>query len=150
MFEILIYLFGSYFDAGACPEPKKLSRKLSAAGFQGKEINDVLTWLSALQQQEQNYPTKLQHTGIRFFAREEEKYISFEARQFLMFAEQQKMISAAEREMIIDRTMVLKQKNISLDKLKLIMLIVLWNRDQELDTLLIEELLSPFTVAQLH
>jgi len=151
MFEILIYLFGSYFDAGACPEPKKLSRKLSAAGFEGEEINEVLTWLSALQQQEHDsYPTTLQDTGIRCFAKEEEQCINFEARQFLLFAEQQKMISAIEREMIIDRTMALKQKNISLDKLKLIMLMVLWSRDQELDTLLIEELLSPFTAAQLH
>jgi Smg protein len=150
MFEILIYLFGSYFDAGACPEPKKLSRKLSAAGFQGEEINEVLAWLSALQQQEDSYPTKLQHAGIRCFAKEEENCISFEARQFLLFSEQQEMISAAEREMIIDRTMALKQKNLSLDKLKLIMLMVLWSRDQELDTLLIEELLSPFTAAQLH
>jgi len=34
--------------------------------------------------------------------------------------------------------------------LKLIMLMVLWNRHQELDPLLIEELLTPLHSSQLH
>jgi uncharacterized protein Smg (DUF494 family) len=59
MFEILIYLFESYFDAGSYPEPDKLSRKLSAAGFEGDEISEALTWLSALQEQDaDNYPDR--------------------------------------------------------------------------------------------
>ena len=74
----------------------------------------------------------------------------YEARQFLLFAEQQHLISAIEREMIIDRSVALKQENLALDKLKLIMLMVLWNRHQDLDPLLIEELLTPLHSAQLH
>ena len=151
MFEILMYLFESYFDAGSYPEPDKLSRKLSAAGFEGEEIDEALTWLSALQQQNpDNYPASLEHAGLRCFADLEQQRISFEARQFLMFSEQQHMISAAEREMIIDRAVALQQENLGLDKLKLIMLMVLWNRHQNLDPLLIEELLSPLHSAQLH
>jgi len=64
MFEILMYLFESYFDAGSYPEPDKLSRKLSAAGFEGDEISEALTWLSALQEQNpDNYPDSLEHAG---------------------------------------------------------------------------------------
>ncbi len=151
MFEILMYLFESYFDAGSYPEPDKLSRKLSAAGFEGEEIDEALTWLSALQQQNpDNYPASLEHAGLRHFAGLELQRIGFEARQFLLFAEQQRMISAVEREMIIDRAVALQQENLGLDKLKLIMLMVLWNRHQNLDPLLIEELLSPLHSAQLH
>jgi Smg protein len=151
MFEILMYLFESYFDAGSYPEPDKLSRKLSAAGFEGDEISEALTWLSALQEQNpDNYPDSLEHTGQRHFAGLEEQYISYEARQFLLFAEQQHLISAVEREMIIDRSVALKHENLALDKLKLIMLMVLWNRHQDLDPLLIEELLTPLHSAQLH
>ena len=69
MFEILMYLFESYFDAGSYPEPDKLSRKLSAAGFEGDEISEALTWLSALQEQNpDSYPDSLEHTGQRHFA----------------------------------------------------------------------------------
>jgi Smg protein len=151
MFEILMYLFESYFDAGSYPEPDKLSRKLSAAGFEDEEISDALTWLSALQQQSpDSYPDSLEHTGPRHFAELELQLISYEARQFLLFAEQQHLISAVEREMIIDRSVALKQENLALDKLKLIMLMVLWNRHQDLDPLLIEELLTPLHSAQLH
>ncbi|HSM99199.1 MAG TPA: DUF494 domain-containing protein [Gallionella sp.] len=151
MFEILMYLFESYFDAGSYPEPDKLSRKLSAAGFEGDEISEALTWLSALQEQNpDNYPDSLEHAGQRHFAGLELQFISDEARQFLLFSEQQHLISAVEREMIIDRSVALKQENLALDKLKLIMLMVLWNRHQDLDPLLIEELLTPLHSAQLH
>jgi Smg protein len=151
MFEILMYLFESYFDAGSYPDPDKLSRKLSAAGFEGEDISEALTWLSALQEQNpENYPDSLEHTGQRHFAELELQLISDEARQFLMFSEQQNLISAVEREMIIDRSVALKQEHLALDKLKLIMLMVLWNRHQDLDPLLIEELLTPLHSAQLH
>lgn len=146
-----MYLFESYFDAGSCPEPDKLSRKLSAAGFEGEEISEALTWLSALQQQNpENYPASLAHAGVRCFAALELQRIGFEARQFLLFAEQQHMISAIEREMIIDRAVALQRENLGLDRLKLIMLMVLWNRHQDLDPLLVEELLSPMSSTQLH
>lgn len=151
MFEILIYLFESYFDAGSYPEPDKLSRKLSAAGFEGEEISEALTWLSALQEQSPaSYPASLEHTGQRHFGGLELQFIGNEARQFLLFAEQQHLISAVEREMTIDRSVALRQENLGLDKLKLIMLMVLWNRNQDLDPLLVEELLTPLHSAQLH
>lgn len=151
MFEILMYLFESYFDAGSYPEPSKLTRKLSAAGFEGDEINEALSWLSALQQQNpDNYPVAIEHVGIRHFAAVELNAMTAEARQFLCFTHQQGMISTVEREMILDRVVALQQKNLSLDKLKLIMLMVLWNRHKDLDALLIEELLTPLHSKQLH
>jgi Smg protein len=145
-----MYLFESYFDAGSYPEPDKLSRKLSAAGFEGDEIDEALTWLYALQQSPDSYPASLEHAGLRHFADLELQRISYEARQFLIFSGQQHMISAVEREMIIDRAVALQQENLGLDKLKLIMLMVLWNRHQDIDPLLVEELLSPLHSAQLH
>lgn len=151
MFEILMYLFESYFDAGSYPEPDKLSRKLTAAGFEGEEIDEALTWLAALQQQNPSlYPSELEHVGLRHFAELENQRISIEARRFLLFAEQQHMISAIEREMVIDRAIALQYNQLGVDKLKLIMLMVLWNRHQDLDPLLIEELLSPLHSTQLH
>jgi Smg protein len=151
MFEILMYLFESYFDAGSYPEPDKLERKLSAAGFEDDDISEALTWLSALRQQNpENYPSMLEHAGQRHFAELELQRTSYEARQFLVFAEQQHLISSIEREMIIDRAVALQHENLALDKLKLIMLMVLWNRHQNLDQLLIEELLTPLHSSQIH
>lgn len=151
MFEILMYLFESYIDAGSYPPPEKLSRKLTAAGFEGDDIDEALSWLSALRlQNSDSNPAILEHSGMRFFAELEFQRISSEARQFLLFAEQQTMISAIEREIIIDRAVALQQKELGLEKLKLIMLIVLWDRHQDLSPLLIEELLVPINSTQLH
>ena len=151
MFELLVYLFENFYNADIRPDEEILARKLSAAGFEGDEISEALTWLSALQEQNpDSYPENLEHAGQRHFAELEFQFISDEARQFLLFAEQQHLISAIEREMIIDRSVALKQENLALDKLKLIMLMVLWNRHQNLDPLLIEELLTPLHSAQLH
>lgn len=151
MFEILMYLFESYFDAGSYPEPDKLTRKLTAAGFEDEDISEALSWLSGLQQHDaSHYPANLSHAGLRHFATIEIESISMEARQFLAFTHQQKMISTVEQEMIIDRAVALQQRNLGLEKLKLIMLMVLWNRHKDLDALLIEELLTPFHSKQLH
>ncbi len=151
MFEILMYLFESYFDMGNYPAPDKLSRKLYAAGFEGEDIDEAITWLSALQlQAPESYPATLEHAGVRCFAAVELERISFEALQFIVFTVQQNMITAVEREIIIDRAVALQQKELGLDKLKLIMLMVLWNRHQDIDPLLIEELLTPLYSSQLH
>lgn len=151
MFEILMYLFESYFDIGNYPEPEKLSRKLHAAGFEGEEIDEALNWLSALQvQTPESYPATLAHDGVRCFAEVELQHISLEALQFLLFTVRQNMVTCVEREIIIDRAIALQQKGLGLDKIKLIMLMVLWNRHQDLDPLLIEELLSPLHSSQLH
>ncbi len=151
MFEILMYLFESYIDAGSYPAPDKLSRKLFAAGFEGDDIDEALTWLSALRLQNAgSYPDSLNQSGMRFYAELEFVRLSNEARQFLLFAEQQAMISAVEREIIIDRALALQQKDLGVEKLKLIMLIVLWDRHQDLSPLLIEELLVPVQSTQLH
>ena len=40
MFEVLVYLYENYWRPDACPEPKQLSRKLSAVGFESEEIQE--------------------------------------------------------------------------------------------------------------
>lgn len=151
MFEILMYLFESYFDAGRYPPAEKLSRKLSAAGFEGEEIDEALSWLAGLEAQtDEHYPDQLQHGGVRHFAAMEQKYIHADGLRFLLFAEQQKLLAPVEREMILDRAVALRQEQLPLDKLKLIMLMVLWNRHQDMDPLLVEELITPYETAQRH
>jgi len=151
MFDILIYLFESYFDADSYPKPEHLSRKLFAAGFEEEEITDVLAWLAVLQAQDNSvYPENLTHTGMRFFSEREAHFIGLEARSFLLFSEQQRLISPVEREMIIDRAVALGQEALPLDQLKLIMLMVLWRRCQALDPLLVEDLLSATPSTPFH
>ena len=46
------------------------------------------------------------------------------------------------RELIIERAMALEGFNITLNRLKVIVLMVLWQQEQPIDTLMVDELLS--------
>jgi Smg protein len=151
MFDILMFLFESYFNAGSYPDSDKLTIKLSAAGFDDDEIHQALTWLSGLEQlSPSNYPASIDTLGFRCFSAFEERLICSEGLHFISFWEQSGLISPIEREMIIDRAVALERENLPLDKIKLIALIVLWNQHEELDPLIVEDLLSPNNSAQLH
>jgi Smg protein len=151
MFDILLFLFESYFDAGSYPEPNRLSAKLTAAGFEEEDINQSLTWLSGLRElTNATYPESINHSGLRCYTDFEAERISEEGLRFVAFWEHNKIITPIEREMIIDRVVALGRNKLSVDKVKLIALMVLWNQHEDLDPMLIEDLLTPTEAAQLH
>jgi Smg protein len=151
MFDILLFLFESYFDIGSYPDHDKLSVKLSAAGFEEEDINQALTWLSGLQHLTRAaYPESINHGGIRLYTDFEEQRVGPEGLRFLSFWEYNKVITPIEREMIIDRVLALGRKSLSLDKLKLIVLMVLWSQHEDLDPMIIEDLLTPVDTSQAH
>ena len=151
MFDILMFLFESYFYAGSYPDSDKLSIKLSAAGFEDEDIHRALDWLSGLKQMSQaDYPAAINHSGPRCHADLEIQRISPEALRFLVFWEHNKMITPVEREMILDRAVALGRESLPLDKVKLIALLVLWNQHEELDPMIVEDLLTPADSGRLH
>ncbi|MFA6120539.1 MAG: DUF494 domain-containing protein [Sideroxydans sp.] len=151
MFDILLFLFESYFDAGSYPEPNRLSAKLTAAGFEEEDINQALTWLSGLRElSNATYPESINHSGLRCYTDFEAERMSEEGLRFIAFWEHNKIITPIEREMIIDRVVALGRDKLAVDKVKLIALMVLWNQHEDLDPMLIEDLLTPTEAAQLH
>lgn len=151
MFDILMFLFESYFYAGSYPDSDKLSLKLSAAGFEDEDIHQALAWLSNLKQLTQtDYPATINSSGMRCYADLEIKRISPEALRFLTFWEHNKLLTPVEREMILDRAVALGRENLPLGKIKLIALMVLWNQHEELDPMIAEDLLTPDDSGRLH
>lgn len=143
MFEIFVYLFENYFYVEACPEPDKLARKLSAVGFEEEEISDALEWLSGLQLSIADEPPKIESSAgsLRFYDEEEALRLSAECRGFLLFLENARALDASTREVIIERAMALPELSLTLARFKVIVLMVLWSRDADFDTLILEELL---------
>ena len=142
MFDIFIYLFEYYFDAGNFPDPENLSVKLSAAGFDEDEITQAVSWLSGLRELSLvDYPATINQTGSRCFADLERQLICIDGLRYISFWEQNNVISPVEREMIIDRALVIGSDNLSLDKVKLITLMVLWNQHEDFDFMMMEDLI---------
>ena len=142
MFDILVYLFETYNQPGACPESAVLARKLSAIGFEQEDISAALEWLAGLEALSDNNRLAAGSRSLRLYCAAELAKLPAECRGFLCFLENAEAIDPVLREMIIERAMVLREAHITLDKLKIIVLMVLWRRHESLDTLLLEELLS--------
>ena len=63
-------------------------------------------------------------------------------RGFLALMESAGALEGVHRELIIERAMALEDFNITLNRLKVIVLMVLWQQEQPIDTLLVDELLN--------
>ncbi|HRD33907.1 MAG TPA: DUF494 domain-containing protein [Rhodocyclaceae bacterium] len=144
MFDIFVYLFENYVHAGACPESDQLARKLSAAGFEDEDISEALEWLNGLRETASaaSVVAAPSEDSIRVYAPEEEARIDTECRGFLLFLENAGVLEAPTRELIIERALALSSFNLNLHRLKVIVLMVLWQQDRALDTLILDELLA--------
>lgn len=151
MFDILMYLFESYFYANQYPDSDKLSVKLSVAGFEDEEIHRALAWFTGLKHlTEADYPAAINKSGPRCYAEMEIRRVGHEGLRFLTFWEECGMITPVEREMILDRAVALGRDGLALEHVKLIALLVLWNRREELDSAIVEDLMAPTDTALLH
>lgn len=142
MIDILVYLFENYLP-DACPEPAVLARKLSAAGFERDEISAALSWLDGLGAGTSPRCVNPVSLGaMRIYDADETERLSADCRGFLVFLEQQGAIDASLRETIVDRALALPDEEVSLDRLKVIVLAVLWRYRHEVDALILGELVA--------
>lgn len=144
MFDILVYLFESYIHTDAFPETDLLTRKLSAAGFEEGEISEALEWLAGLRRVSRDiHPgTAPSADSVRIYTEDEQLHLDAACRGFLSLLESAGVLGVAHRELIIERAMALHDFTITLNRLKVIVLMVLWQQEQEMDMLIVDELLT--------
>ena len=142
MIDILVYLFENYLP-DACPAPEVLARKLSAAGFGSDDISAALSWLDGRAGDEAASCCSPALAGsIRIYDEDEQERLPAACRGFITFLEQHDAIDAPLREAIIERALALPDAEVSLDRLKVIVLAVIWRYRHEVDALILEELLA--------
>ncbi|HJV49989.1 MAG TPA: DUF494 domain-containing protein [Noviherbaspirillum sp.] len=147
MFDVLVYLYETYYRPEACPDSEALVKKLSAVGFEEEEISKALGWLTDLAESTNEYsdrfpPQTSFSSGIRIYARQEFDMLGTDGVGFLQFLESAKVISPIQREIVIERALAINDTQVSLDKLKVIVLLVLWSQGKEPDGLIFDELFS--------
>jgi len=152
MFEVLVYLFENYYQSDLYPDHEALSRKLHAAGFENDDISEALDWLKGLARaEEQELPDSLDlRKSFRGYTADESSKITTESRGFLAFLESAGILSPLLREVILERAMALPDDVVGLDKLKVIVLMVLWTRRGNVDALILDELLPDGEKRQMH
>jgi Smg protein len=144
MFDILVYLFENYYQTDLYPDEDALARKLTAAGFEHDDISDALAWMQGISVAGASaFPDSLaESTAFRGYADVEAAKLGVEGRGFLAFLEGAKVLTPLLREIIIERAMAVSEDSVSIEKLKVIVLMVLWSQQHSIDSLILEELLS--------
>ena len=166
MFEVLVYVYENYWQGDACPESHQLGRKLTAVGFEPEEINDALIWLDGLNIAAQS--TRLFESpneaaarparsagisastssdiqpqsahSLRVYSINEQDHLGAEVLGFVSFLESAGVLPAHMREIVIDRAMASPGTPVTLDDLKIIVLMVYWSFGEEPDALVLDEL----------
>lgn len=161
MFEVLVYVYENYWQGDACPELHQLSRKLTAAGFEAEEIQAALVWLDGLniaaQGTQISLPAKKfpdeafgaadsdgvraqSSNSLRVYSIAEQEHLGGQALGFVSFLESAGVLPSHMREIVIDRAMAAPGNPVSLDDLKIIVLMVYWSFGEEPDALVLDEL----------
>ena len=157
MFEVLVYVYENYWCGDECPEPTQLERKLSAVGFESDEIIEAIDWLNGLNQVAQDthwvpdaldVPAGAEYgslswlqspTSMRVYSVREQGHLGAECLGFIMFLESAGVLPSPLREVVIERAMAVPAP-LSLDDLKIIVLMVYWRFGEEPDALVLDEL----------
>lgn len=133
MFDILMYLFENFIhsEVEIMVDHEELTDELTRAGFHKEEILKALSWLERLADLQDSdkhpYLYKQVQPSVRIYTSDEIERLDTECRGFLMFLEQAKVLDTSTREMVIDRVMELELVPVSIDDLKWVVLMVLFN-----------------------
>ncbi|WP_295954497.1 DUF494 family protein [Rhodoferax sp.] len=151
MFEVLVFVYENYWRGDACPEPQQLGRKLTAVGFEADEIVEALRWLDGLHLASHSPnlaptlpPIKAMDfpvtDSLRVYSVAEQDHLGAECLGFVSFLETAGVLAPVMREIVLDRAMAASGNPVTLDDLKIIILMVYWSFGEEPDALVLDEL----------
>ncbi|MDD1625204.1 MAG: DUF494 domain-containing protein [Methylococcaceae bacterium] len=151
IFDVLMYLFENYMEdeIETLPDSDDIRTELLEAGFESCEVNKAFDWLDSLSLQRAIKPTVT--PAFRIFCAQEIEKLDLECRNLIMFLEQNGILNSANREIVIDRAMALENEEISMEKLKWIVLMVLLSQpDEEIAFSRMEDIVYDLVPTYLH
>jgi len=131
--DVLLYLFQNFMDGDFEIDPNRdfLEDQLVEAGFQQYEIDKAFLWLDDLSNREVNDRASHQDTSFRIYSDEELSHLDLECRGFLLYLENMGVLTPDTRELVIERIMALDSLDFDIDRLKWVVLMVLFNQPED-------------------
>jgi Smg protein len=145
MYDVLVYLFENCQQYELSTEKEQVAKKLSAAGFDDSDISEALSWLAGVARGPSRSFAPLPESGAAFraYAPKELAKLDAECRGLLIHFEQSGILTPQTREHVIERALAANGDGLTLEQLKLVVLMVLWNQQTPSSRLIAEDLLSP-------
>lgn len=127
--DVLMYLFEHYLyeDTELKPDHDALRIELEESGFRRKEIAQALEWLTTLEARRTQSVGAHSPRALRIYTREELERLDDNCRGFLLALEQNGVLGAQTRELVIDRVMALGDE-VGIEQLKWVILLVLFGQ----------------------
>lgn len=144
MYDIFVFLFENCQQAELAYDKERVAKKLSAAGFEDSDISEALHWLAGVLRAPQSGVKALPdvRSSSRIFAPRELAKLDAECRGFLIALEQSGILTPQTRELVLERSLAAAGQSLTLEQLKIIVLMVLWNQQTPTSQLLAEDLFT--------
>jgi Smg protein len=128
--DLLIYLFENYMNADDEPRPDRstLKKELERAGFAEFDVERALEWLEGLSGDQLGKVAEATARAVRVFSGHELLRLDTDVRGYLVHLENLRILSAAQRELVIDRLMALEADEIDIEQVKWVVLMVLFSQ----------------------
>jgi Smg protein len=127
VFDILVYVFDHYMfeELPVSAERADIARDLETAGFGGADVERALDWLADLADERERPGLGANARAFRLYSAGECERLDAGARGLLLSLERGGILSATQREIVIDRLLALEAEELSLEQVKWIVLMVL-------------------------
>ncbi len=163
MFEVLAFVYENYWGGDSCPELPALQRKLTAVGFDSHEVVQALLWLEDLKSAARGrhrlpldpakpgamdaappnrgtVPWPASAPSMRIFTASEQNRLGLAGWGFVTFLASIGALPDDRMELVMERAMATSGNPISMEDLKLVVLMVYWSLGEQPDALLFDEL----------
>ena len=152
--DVLMYLFETYVDTDENPESDQdeLRGELASAGFGDAEIDRALDWLEGLTDDQDDLVCNPQTAhGTRVYNDVEQERLDIACRGYISYLEQIGILSPSQREILVDRLLALETRDIDVEQIKWVVLMVLFSQPgQELAYARMEDLVFDDSTGALH
>jgi Smg protein len=127
VFDILVYVFDHYMleDLPASTDRADIARDLETAGFAGAKVERALDWLADLANERERPGLGSNERAFRLYSPQEQQRLDAPARGLLLELEQAGILSATQREIVIERLLALECEELGLEQVKWVVLMVL-------------------------
>jgi len=130
--DVLMYLFENFSEEEQEPDQVVLREELLTAGFGEMQVDRALDWLEELTDSNgRPFANQPLNRSSRIFSRFEMTRLDTGCRGYITYLEQIGILSAMQRELVIDRVMALDSAEIDVDQVKWVVLMVLFSQPGE-------------------
>jgi Smg protein len=131
--DVLMYLFETYseqdFEQEPEPDQGVLREELLQAGFGEPEVDHALDWLEGLgARQDEPFAAAPADRSVRLFNTFEMSRLDADCRGYILYLEQIGILTATQRELVIDRLVALGPGDIDVEQVKWVVLMVLFSQ----------------------